>query len=283
MSFFNFKAAKFIIIFFTITGLFTNCRLFDEKADVETISLSLPNWPPSPDYPPLSRWKITLSKSDERLIFYANTDEILKITLQKNCPFSLQAHPITLLQDGIECSYFYPAGFVYPVSGKNQACWEEGFTAFIMDGLYKNCKNNGFSNSQAARYVSTFNWKKMNSSICEKISASINNETKFYNPWLCDSAKIIENLSNESFRTSLLSPAATYQLSTESIIQEKPRIFSPFIPENPILQKSGQITIKKDSPMLLSDLKEFGLFITYLSAKNVQIEYIYIPIYKEEI
>ena len=50
-----------------------------------------------------------------------------------------------------------------------------------------------------------------------------------------------------------------------------------------VIEKTGQITIKKESPLVLSDAKEFGLFITYLSAKNVHIEYIYMPIYKEEI
>ena len=60
-------------------------------------------------------------------------------------------------------------------------------------------------------------------------------------------------------------------------------LLSPFIPENPVISKTGQITIKKETPLFISDGKEFGLFINYLSAKNVHIEYIYIPIYKEEI
>ena len=279
MSFFYFKCHQALPVIFLLAMLFASCTLFDANADEESISISLPDWPPQSqlevpaDYPPLSRWKITLAKSDGTSVFYTMPNETIEITIQKNCPFSIQAQPITLLQNGSECIYFHPAGFVYPSSSQNKASWEQGFAAFIMEGLYKNCRQNGITQGQAARYVSTFNWQKMISVSQEKS-----------NPWLCDSGLIIKNLSEETFRASLLTPSSCYQLSLQKIYEKTGQfVFSPYIPENQKIAQNGQITIKKDFPTLLSDVKEFGIFITYLSAKNIHIEYIYIPIYKEEI
>ena len=279
MSFFYFKCRQALPVIFLLAMLFASCTLFDANADEESISISLPDWPPHSqlevpaDYPSLSRWKITLAKSDGTSVFYTTQNDTIEITIQKNCPFSIQAQPITLLQNGSECIYFHPAGFIYPSSSQNKASWEQGFTAFLMEGLYKNCSQNGFSQGQAARYVSTFNWQKMISVSQEKS-----------NPWLCDSGLIIKNLSEETFRASLLTPSSCYQLSLQKIYEKTGLVvLSPYIPENQKITQNGQITIKKDFPMLLSDVKEFGIFITYLSAKNIHIEYIYIPIYKEEI
>ena len=296
MSFFYYIRPVRIAGFLFLAFLFSACSLFDENADMESLTINLPDWPPELPvddsenkeeglYPELSRWKICLTKSDGTSTFYSEPGSNVYVSVQKNSPFCLQAQPITFLENKKECLYFYQAGFIYPAeNNKNAASWKQGFTAFVMDGLYNNCWKNGFSSSQAARYVSSFNWAKFDSVIKEKLSESIKGEGKFYNPWLCDSGKIIENLSNESFRVSLLSPSACYQLSTETIYNKSGlNVLSPFIPENSVIKKTGQISIKKDSPLLLSDTKEFGLFITYLSAKNLQIEYIYIPIYKEEI
>ena len=279
MSFFYFKCRQALPVILFLAMLFASCTLFDANADEESISISMPEWPPHSqlevpaDYPSLSRWKITLAKSDGTSVFYTMPNGTIEITIQKNCPFSIQAQPITLLQNGNECIYFHPAGFVYPSSSQNKASWEQGFAAFIMEGLYKNCRQNGFSQGQAARYVSTFNWQKMISVSQEKS-----------NPWLCDAGLIIKNLSEETFRASLLTPSSCYQLSLQKIYEKTGLVvLSPYIPENQKIAQNGQITIKKDFPMLLSDVKEFGIFITYLSAKNIHIEYIYIPIYKEEI
>ena len=279
MSFFYFKCRQALPVIFLLAMLLASCTLFDANADEESISISMPEWPPHSqlevpaDYPSLSRWKITLAKSDGTSVFYTMPNGTIEITIQKNCPFSIQAQPITLLQNGNECIYFHPAGFVYPSSSQNKASWEQGFAAFIMEGLYKNCRQNGFSQGQAARYVSTFNWQKMISVSQEKS-----------NPWLCDAGLIIKNLSEETFRASLLTPSSCYQLSLQKIYEKTGLVvLSPYIPENQKIAQNGQITIKKDFPMLLSDVKEFGIFITYLSAKNIHIEYIYIPIYKEEI
>ena len=281
MSFFYFKHWLTFAVIFMLAALISGCTLFDSNADEESVSISLPDWPPQSqseenagmNFPSLSRWKITLAKNNGTEIFYLEQNTALTVTVQKNCPFSIQAQPITLLQKGSECIYFHPAGYIYPSSSQNKANWEQGFAAFLMEGLYKNCRLNGLKPGQAARYVSTFNWEKLISTSQEKS-----------NPWLCDSGLIIKNLSEGTFRASLLTPTSCYQLSTQKIYEKTGlSVLSPYIPENKKIVETGQITIKKDFPMLLSDIKEFGIFITYLSAKNIHMEYIYIPIYKEEI
>ena len=101
-----------------------------------------------------------------------------------------------------------------------------------------------------------------NSIIQEKLDSASLEDKKFYNPWLCDTARIIKNLSNETFRSSLLSPSGCYQLSAQKIFETTGfSVLSQFIPENQIITKTGQITIKKDFPMLFSDAKNFGIFI----------------------
>ena len=281
MCFFYFKHWLTFAVIFMLAALISGCTLFDSNADEESVSISLPDWPPQSqseenagmNFPSLSRWKITLAKNNGTEIFYLEQNTALTVTVQKNCPFSIQAQPITLLQKGSECIYFHPAGYIYPSSSQNKANWEQGFAAFLMEGLYKNCRLNGLKPGQAARYVSTFNWEKLIYTSQEKS-----------NPWLCDSGLIIKNLSEGTFRASLLTPTSCYQLSTQKIYEKMGlSVLSPYIPENKKIVETGQITIKKDFPMLLSDIKEFGIFITYLSAKNIHMEYIYIPIYKEEI
>ena len=269
--------------------LLWGCKLFDEDNTLECITITLPDWPPDSQadpgtYPPLSRWKITLAGKDGVKCFFT-TDSRVEVETVKNCPLSLQAQPVTLLQNGSDCLYFHPAGFIYPGACSPQSArWSLGYPALLMQKLYESCQLNGASPSQAALYVSSFNWAKACELIENKISESGGQNTKFYNPWLCDTARIIKNLNNESFRASLLSPTSCYAYSTsELFLLTGLSVLSPFIPENSNIRQNHQITVKKDSPLLLSDLKEFGIFLNYKSAKNVLIEYIYIPIYKGEL
>ena len=269
--------------------LLSSCRLFDEDNTTHTISISLPQWPPDSenDYPPLSRWKITLAQNTgtESFFLAASPDASLEVSVQKNCPFSVQAAPVTLLQKGQECLYFHPAGCLYPSSYDSDslsASWEGGYTAFILQRLYENCAKNGASPAQAASFVSSFNWEKACSLVSTKVQESYGG--KFYNPWLCDTGRLLQNLSDESFRASLLQPSSCYSYSTGEIYSRSGlSVLSPFIPENKNILAVHKITLKKDTPLLLSDAKEFGLFITYKSAKNVLIGYIYIPIYKGDL
>lgn len=275
---------RLFILFAVLLPLFFSCRIYTALSDSENISISLPTWPPQEDsfYPPLSRWKIVVTDYRQSIICYTTSSNI-ELEVQKNFPLCILAYPITLLDDGCECQYFYPAGYIYPSEKSNNALsWEQGYPAHIMNELYKCCKNSGASPSEAARYVSTFNWEKAASYIDEKINKSLS-RSKFYNPWLCDMSRIMQNLSDQNFMSSLLSPTSCYTLSTDYIFEQTGiHIMSPFIPENQNIRINHQITVKKETPLILSDLHKIGIFVNFESAKNVLIEYIYIPIYNEE-
>lgn len=282
------SASAGLLVFLALFFLFS-CRLFDEDNSTHTISISLPQWPPDSeaDYPSLSRWKITLARNTgtESFFIAASSDASIEVATQKNCPFSVQAAPVTLLQNGGECLYFHPAGCLYPSTNDSDslaASWEGGYTALILQKLYENCAKNGASPAQAARFVSSFNWEKASTLVSTKIEESYGD--KFYNPWLCDTARLLQNLSDESFRASLLQPSSCYSYSTDELYSRTGlSVLSPFIPENKNISAVHKITLKKDYSVLLSDAKEFGLFITYKSAKNVLIGYIYIPIFKGDL
>ena len=244
-----------LIFLLILSLLLSACRLFDEDSEIQTITISLPEWPPATasnsPYPTLSRWKITLAASEGTRMFYT-TDFEVKIDTLKNCPLSLQAAPVTLLENGSECLYFHPAGCIYPTQNSSgftvtdsvnlSAVWELGYPAFIMQKLYENCDLNGATPAQSARFVSTFNWEKA----CELVKTKMEDSygSKFYNPWLCDTARLLNNLSNETFRASLLSPTSCYSFSTGELYRRSGlQILSPFIPENPNMVQTHQITL----------------------------------------
>lgn len=272
------------ILSIVILPLLISCRVSTALSDSENIFVNLPQWPPqnNPVYPPLSRWKVIITDCHNSFTYYTQASAI-ELTVQKNYPLCIQAFPITLLDNGSECLYFYPAGFIYPSEEKDKTLsWAQGYPAHIMNELYKCCKNSDTTVSATARFISTFNWEKAVSYIDEKITKSISS-AKFYNPWLCDMTRIMQNLSDQNFMTSLLSPSSCYALSTDFIFEQKGiHVLSPFIPENQGIELNHQITVKKGNPVILSDLHKIGVFVNFESAKNVLIEYIYIPIYNEE-
>ena len=111
----------------------------------EELEITLPEWPPKDSfegkYPPLSRWLIKIISAENSRQIYTS-EKNFTIHIKKNRPMCLTAYPITLLQDGNECRYFKPAGFIYPaqndiLSKKPSASWEQGFLADIMQQLFK--------------------------------------------------------------------------------------------------------------------------------------------------
>lgn len=280
----KYYSIRFFILLIIVLPLVLNCRLSAALSDSEKLSVNLPKWPPTENsnYPSLSRWKIVIT--DYRYSFsYYTTSSTIELEAQKNFPLCIQAFPIILLDDENECQYFKPAGFIYPSEKKdNTLSWEQGYPAHIMNELYKCCKTSGATPTEAAQYVSTFNWEKAVSYIEEKIYKSAGT-AKFYNPWLCDMTLIMQNLTDQNFMASLLSPSACYALSTDYIYKQTGiKVLSPFISENQNIELNHQISVKKGNSVILSDLHKIGVFVNFESAKNVLIEYIYIPIYNEE-
>ncbi|MBP5520359.1 MAG: hypothetical protein J6X84_07260 [Treponema sp.] len=160
--------------------------------------------------------------------------------------------------------------------------WNSGYAAFIMKQLFYYCEQNNLSQKESATLAATFNWQKAISFMEQKINESVSSKLDFYdsshvfyNPWLCDSSLIIKNIVEHSFKQSLFVPSLCVSFSTDFIKEYTGlSVFSRFIPENQIILTSKSISIRKETPILLSDLKEFGTIITFKSAKNVLIGYI---------
>lgn len=304
------------LIFGLTLFFFEGCKFFEENDEV--IEILLPQWPPEhnspapsasppPTYPPLSRWKITVSQNTGSSTFYT-TEAAIYVKTTKNCPFSVTAQPVTLSQNKEEILYFYPAGFIYPFFCKDQKAkinnapseelkksatpgsaslftctWEQGFLAHIMEQLYTSSNENLIEPSDSAYFISTFNWQKAQSLIEQKIAQDFEDSQKstpFYNPWLCDIPKILKSLSQENFRASLLNNTSCVSFETQKVLENsKIQLLSPFILENSNIIQNQLITIKKGTETYLTDCIKTGIFINFQNAKNVRMEYIFIITY----
>ncbi len=295
----HFYIFTFIIILCCLSG----CSFSPKIEEEEEITINLPAWPPndsfSEKYPELSRWEISISGINFQDSFYTK-DKITRIRVKKNSPFSLTAQPLTLLENGKECAYFKPAGFIYPWSSEkaNDAKWEEGFLANIMSLFFRDAKESCMKGKDTAWIASTFNWKKAQETIDKKINESKeiaeDPENKFYNPWLIPASPILENISVSQFKASLLNMTACYAVSTQTIeskilteeasvdLQEQP-LLSSFIPENSCLAQKKQFTVKKGEQILISSGKKYGILITFQSSKKLSLAFIFLPIYIEDI
>ena len=280
------------IILYLFCGfiVFSGCSLETSSAR-ETLEISLPQWPPQDDlkesYPPLSRWLIQISCADRQEKYFTEEKTII-VQTNKNHPFCITATPITLLQNGSECSYFNPAGFIYPtgcektISADISADWNQGFLAHTMQRLFKSGLEGTCPPQDLEYLISTFNWNKTQKTINEKISSS---SEHFYNPWLLSQTKIIEGIVSQNFKSSLLNLTGTTTLDTNLILsrtvssETSYNLFSSFIPENNSIIQKKQFTLLKNTPILIADAKKYGLFINYKSLKNISVELIYLPIY----
>ena len=99
--------------------LFWNCSI-DNKLDAfETISINLPEWPPSisqGNYPELSKWiiKIRGENVDEKIEVLPQDCNPIILKAEKNKPLCITATPITLNKNNQQVSFFKCAGAVYP-------------------------------------------------------------------------------------------------------------------------------------------------------------------------
>lgn len=278
----------YITILFGALLCLSACVLNSDSPAEEEICLSLPCWPPedafSSSYPALSRWKICIAGAEEDRSFYTS-EKSLSLSVKKNRPVCLSAQPITLLADGSETTFFKPAGFLYPFDfnrsqAENHITWEEGLLADLMKTIFCEGLAESFSPADIEYLVSTFNWKKARESIDKKISES---EKVFYNPWLLSKANLLEGISGLSFKTSMLNLSGAIGLNTSVLPSTSTCFLSTFIPENQFLSQKNQFTLVKNSPLLIGDGQKYGIFITYKTSKNISLEFIYLPIYIEDI
>lgn len=281
---------KFIYLqILIICFVFCNCRQNPEIPVTESIEIFLPAWPPEDDlsqnYPSLARWQIQFTGVEEQKVFYTNEKSLI-INAKKNRPFCITAQPITLLSNNCECAYFKPAGYLYTNSEAPYITWKEGYLSFIMHKLICESLKNGIPPVEIEYLISSFNWKKAEETIEKKDSLLS------YNPWLIPSAPIIESILSQSFKSAMLNQSACIALKTQTLQEigspspdkrELPQLLSSYIPENSSLLQKNQFTVMKNSPIIIGDGRKYGLFITCKSVKNISIEFIYLPIYIEDI
>lgn len=277
-------------IIFLCLFIIEGCHHFVEISDEESIQIELPIWPPenscNSNYPDLYCWKIIIDKPEKSQTFYTSTQAIF-ISCHKNEPVCITCYPLTKTINNEPTNYFYPAGFIYPYSSfdKNtgHATWEQGYICEIMHRIINSKKETGVSIEHLREFLKSYNWKKMQEYIEKKIQESKEDATSvFFNPWLIDSQRLLDNLCYGNFKSAMLNITGIYTFTIEELFQHN-KIISPFIPENEYLYEKNSISLPKNRHYFISDGFKDGFVLTSKSAKNVSKEYIYMPIYIEDI
>ena len=269
------------------------CMLEEEAAPEDSIELCLPQWPPAapadttaptPPYPALSRWHIRVTGAEAQYSFYT-TASAVPLSTKKNRPLCVTAQPVTFLENGRECAYFKPAGYMYPFTQK--ISWEQGYLASLMQKLFCQGQEECLSPVELEYLISTFNWKKAQETIekklavCTESSETSTSSQLFYDPWLIPETPILEGITARAFKASFLNNTGCAALPLSAL--PAPAYFSSFIPENFSLSQKNQFTVLKNSPIIIGDGTKYGYFVTYKTAKNISLEFIYLPIYIEDI
>lgn len=291
--------------YFTLSFLFIcsflilSCDNLLSESKKETVSFILPDWPPSYGdkrlYPELSKWVVyTTNNLEENAIIIPNSsfleNKIIKFEVDKNKPFFVLAQPLTKNQNNEENAFFYPAGAIYPYMYMQNEddlemylTWEDGYSAFLMYTIYQSAKKNTKTLTFVDSYLASFNWKKLQTTLNNKIIESVNNyeddtTVLFYNPWLLDYNEIKKEIALNYFSLNSFNLKNSFSLQRE----DNKKYLSSFIPENQIIQKFGAISIKKNEDNLFSMYNSFGAIFHGSSAKNISIEYVFLPIYIED-
>ena len=273
------------------TAILSGCHFIADISDEESLVIKFPDWPPSFSsdlYPPLSRWRVTVNTITDFIDF--TTDEsYVKVIFKKNQPACILAQPVTLLETGEETTYFKPAGYIYPYSfaqnTKTTAQWEQGFIAAIMNRIINSKLETGVTDSHIKEFLTGFNWIKAEENIENKIQKSrLNTDTPYFNPWLIDSAKLLDNLCYGNFKSSYLNLTGTTDFNLDYIFPDESFVpLSSFVLENEYLYTKNKISLKNDELNFFYDGKNTGVVIKYNSRKKVSKEFIHMPIYIEDI
>ncbi len=276
----------FLLLFF----LFFSCRteLFNKN---EELTIELPSWPEA--LPKLEFYliKINSSQSLQEEVFLLK-DKSFCLDMKKNQPLSLQAFPVTrlpqedsqqaILPDSQLIQFFKPAGAIYPYdydyqSKKMTLYWEGGYSASLINQLFEQRKLSDLSPQEINEFIKSFNWKKLNSLLCKK------SQEAFYNPWHINTENLLTNLSQNNFSQSLADPVYVYPVKTADLSLSRPSSFySSYVPENQLIKEEETFYIKKDLPQLFL-YQNLGAYISFKSAKNISLEWIYMPIFKEDL
>ncbi len=291
-----------IIILLVLLCACKNSEIFCEEDDVCFI---LPQWPPAYGeqslYPELLAWSITTNEARNQPV-EASVQKI-ELTISKNKPFYLIAQPITKSSQGQSC-FFHCAGGIYPYcyehSGKKgtvKVSWEQGFNAYLMDSMLfsassfhrssssksdnENHNKSDSDKSEYENYLASFNWKKMVDTIQTKTVPESSSSEDFYNPWHTDLPAIKQGIAYKNFSATLLNQKNCFSVVLQDYGTNE-SVLSPYIPENEMIYNFSQFSLKKDEDNYFAVNNQYQMIIRGSSAKNLSIEYIFLPIIIEE-
>lgn len=283
------KLLSKMVLFAGFFLFFSSCSfIIPENNDRENVEFLLPQWPPEtykgeqPLYPQLSRWIIEVCSADG-VEKFSTTESHLQFNLNKNRIFGIKASPVTLDSTGNEILFFKPAGSIYPYSydaGQQRLTWIEGYACSILQTLYESKKETGVTTEHMISFLEGFNWYKFT----ETLEKKANQSEQFYNPWLLDSFTLMDNLSYGNFKSSYLDPKYTLELQLAKLnLPVSVSLLSSYVPENRNITSNGTIVVKKECYSVYSCNTDYAAVILYSSSKKVSLQYVFMPIFKEEI
>lgn len=197
-----------LMTFFVLeVNLLSSCS---QQLPKDEILFTLPQWPCEKEdqyFPSLVAWEICLFNGSEKMKFTLDKNQeafsILEtgFSFERNGFFTVTARPITISPTQEETVFFKAAGSVYPHLAKNSKLnltWQDGFTAFVASCILETNKNSLYTEEQRRNFCQHFNWKRFSDCLTEK------GKDPFYNPWLCDIARIVSSICGKRFSSIYL-------------------------------------------------------------------------------
>lgn len=292
------KRIYFVIIIILVCFLLSSCDSYLFRGSTVFgseelfVSFVLPAWPPSDSgllsvvYPELSHWIVEVHTPSFTGKYDCEPGDNLDFLITRDEPLAITATPVCFDNRKNKVAFFKCAGAVYPftkdsmdLTGEQSELsvvlsWENGFTAFLMQSIFRNGKKLSYNSGELRDYILRFNWNKLINYIEEKQS----DEENFYNPWLLDIAEVLGGIAYSSFKASFLNQKGVFKLDCG----ENNLILSSYVPENKNIQKKCRILLKKSDVNVFSDYNFNGIIIKGDSVQKVSIEYISLPLYIEE-
>ena len=137
--------------------------------------------------------------------------------------------------------------------------------------------------SACETYITSFNWKKLVTTIQSKTTIDPNVEATevFYNPWHTDLSAIKQGIAYKDFSATLLNQKNCFSVVLQDYGTNE-SVLSSYIPENEMIHNFSQFSLKKNEENYFSVNNQYQMIIRGSSAKNLSIEYIFLPIIIEE-
>jgi hypothetical protein len=263
------------------------------RCGFEEVIFLLPEFSTNLDYE-FIKWNIHIEGIGYSSDFdYENN--CFSLSVVKNEPLCVVAVPIFYEKSDInkkEHIFYKAAGAIYPYKSYSagnsvfvEVEWESGFVADLMKSLYMENKDKNIITT--SEFISSFNWKKLQIEIENKIDESIENlssnvrSEKFYNPWLLDKEYLLKNISDGSFSVSYITLKNVVAVNIDDLKIINSNVESSFIPENEIINKFRKIVVKKKESCYFIAEDCVQLELNAITEKNVSHGYVSLPIYEK--